>query len=333
MKLMNPKRLALLTASLLVALAGTPASAAVDTVDRIVAVVNDEIILLSELAVFSGPFEERAAQEAPDPVGRALARREVRQKILDEMIADRLVSEEAALLGLNVSEREVDSEVSRIKRENNLDDASFRKQLAAQGMDEKMLRDQLRRIRLRQKVTEVRVQPRVSVSDGEVRKYYDDNFKNDFKVRVRMLSKKFPKAASTAEIAKLQVKLRELRARAEAGEDFGEIAKVESEGSNPTQGGDIGWIMRGDVAEEIEALAFTLEKGQISEPFRLGDGVHLLQVTDKEPLPPKAFAEVEDRIRGVLMGRAGEKEYSRWVSELRAKSFIEIRLDGPVPPE
>lgn len=330
---MNAKRLLTTTALLLLAFAGRESRAAVDTVDRIVAVVNDEIILLSELAVFSGPFEERAAQEAPDPVGRALARREVRQKILDEMVADRLVSEEAAMLGLSVSEREVDSEVARIKRENNLDDVAFRKQLAAQGMDEKMLREQLRRIRLRQKVTEVRVQPRVAVSDAEVRRYYEENFKDDFKVRVRMLSKKFPKAASTAEVAKLQVKLRELRASVLAGQDFGELAKTETEGSNPTQGGDIGWIVRGDVAEEIEALAFTLEKGQVSEPFRLGDGVHILQVTDREPLPPKAFPEVEDRIRNVLLGRAGEKEYARWVNELRAKSFVEIRLDGPVPPE
>lgn len=330
---MNAKRLLTTAALLLLAFAGRESRAAVDTVDRIVAVVNDEIILLSELAVFSGPFEERAAQEAPDPVGRALARREVRQKILDEMIADRLVSEEASMLGLSVNEREVDSEVARIKRENNLDDTAFRKQLAAQGMDEKMLRDQLRRIRLRQKVTEVRVQPRVAVSDAEVRRYYEDNFKDDFKVRVRMLSKKFPKAASTAEVAKLQVKLRELRDRVIAGEDFGEIAKAETEGSNPTQGGDIGWIVRGDVAEEIEALAFTLEKGEVSDPFRLGDGVHILQVTDREPLPPKAFPEVQERIRNVLLGRAGEKEYARWVSELRAKSFVEIRLDGPVPPE
>jgi parvulin-like peptidyl-prolyl isomerase len=200
-------------------------------------------------------------------------------------------------------------------------------------MDEKMLRDQLRRIRIRQKVTEVRVQPRVAVGDAEVRRYYEENFKNDFKVRVRMLSKKFPKAASTGEVARLQVKLRELKDRVSAGEDFGELAKTESEGSNPTQGGDIGWIMRGDVAEEIEALAFAMEKGQVSDPFRLGDGVHILQVTDREPLPPKAYSEVEDRIRNVLLGRAGEKEYQRWVNELRGKAFIEIRLDGPVPPE
>ena len=309
------------------------AHAAVDTVDRIVAVVNDEIILLSELAVFSGPFEERAAQEAPDPVGRALARREVRQKILDEMVGDRLVSSEAQMLGLSVAEREVDAEIARIKRENNLDDEKLRKQLAQQGMDEKMLREQLRRLRLRQKVTEVRVQPRVAVSDGEVRRYYDDNFKNDDKVRVRMISKKIPQAASTAEVAKLQVKLRTLREKVLAGEDFGELAKTETEGSNPGGGGDIGWFVRGDVAQEIEETAFALEKGQTSEPFAFGGAVHILQVTDREALPPKPYAEVEDRIRNVLLGRAGEKEYQRWVNELRQKAFIEIRLDGPVPPE
>lgn len=330
---MNAMRLPRLLLVLALTATGVAAHAATDTVDRIVAVVNDEIILLSELAVFSGPFEERAAQEAPDPVGRALARREVRVKILDEMVGDRLVSSEAQALGLSVTEREIDAEIARIKRENNIDDAALRKQLAAQGMDEKMLREQLRRIRLRQKVTEVRVQPRVAVSDSEVRRYYDENFKNDDKIRVRMISKKVPQAASTAEVAKLQVKLRALRERVLAGEDFGEMAKAETEGSNPGGGGDIGWFVRGDVAQEIEETAFALEKGQTSEPFTLGAAVHILQVTDREALPPKPYADVEERIRNVLLGRAGEKEYQRWVNELRQKAFIELRLDGPVPAE
>lgn len=328
---MNAKRTLALAAAL-TSLAGV-AFGAVDTVDRIVAVVNDEIILLSELAVFSAPFEERAAAEATDPVGRALARREVRQKVLDEMVGDRLVASEAQMLGLTVNEREVDTEIARIKRENNIDDVALKKQLAAQGMDEKMLRDQLRRLRMRQKVTEVRVQPRVAVSDGEVRRYYDDNFKNDDKVRVRMLSKKIPQAASNAEVAKITVKLRALRERVLAGEDFGELAKTETEGSNPGGGGDIGWFARGDVAEEIEEAGFALEKGQTSEPFIFGGAIHLLQSTDREARPPKPYAEVQERIRNVLLGRAGEKEYQRWVNELRQKAFIELRLDGPVPPE
>lgn len=331
---MRSNRTTILLAALLFSGAAAPGTAsAADVVDRIVAVVNDDIILLSELAAFSAPFEERAAQEAADPVGRALARREVRAKLLDELVGDRLVEDEARMLGLNVSEREVDGEISRIRRENNLSDSEFQRQLRMQGLDERMLRDQLRRQKLRSKVLEVRVQPRVVISDAEIRRYYEENFTNDDEVRVRMISKKIPQAASRAEVNKVELAVRALRDKILAGADFGEVAKQETEGSNPSQGGEIGWVRRGDVAEEIERVAFRLQADEVSEPFVLGAGIHILQVMERRSHPPKPFEEVKDRIRGMLFSRAAEKEYFRWVAELKTKAFVETRLDGPVPAE
>src|SRR5688572_1095465 len=101
-------RFSLLSSSALALLLAVPAQA--EIVDRIVAVVNDEIILLSELAKNAAPYEERAAQEAGDQIGRALARKEVRKKVLDEMIANKLVEGQAKDLGIGVTEREVETE-------------------------------------------------------------------------------------------------------------------------------------------------------------------------------------------------------------------------------
>src|SRR3954471_12493448 len=140
---------------------GAPAAPKTQTVDRIVALVNDQIILLSELAAASGPYVERAASEATDNIGRALARKQVREKILNDMIADKLVEEQAKELGINVSEREIDTEVARIKKENNLDDAGFAAEMQRSGMDPQAFREQIRKQKQRQKVIEVRVQPRV----------------------------------------------------------------------------------------------------------------------------------------------------------------------------
>lgn len=331
---MRTNRTTSLLAFLLAAgLAGPAAALAAEMVDRIVAVVNDDIILLSELAAFSAPFEERAAQEAPDPVGRALARREVRQKLLDELVGDRLVEDEARMLGLDVSAREVEAEVARIRRENNMSEAEFQRQLRLQGLDERMLRDQLRRQKLRSKVLEVRVQPRVVISDAEIRRYYEENFKNDDEVRVRMISKKIPHAASRAEVNRIELSVVALRDKVRGGADFGVVAEQETEGSNPTQGGEIGWVRRGDVAEEIERVAFALEANEVSDPFVLGAGIHILQVMERRSHPPKPFEEVKDRIRGMLFSRAAEKEYFRWVADLKSKAFVEMRLDGPVPAE
>ncbi|HVO29772.1 MAG TPA: peptidylprolyl isomerase [bacterium] len=330
-------RLAALTA-LAVGVLAVPASGmAVEkgaTVDRVVAVVDDQIILLSELAAASAPFEERAAQEAPDAIGRALARKQVREKILNDMIGDKLVEQQAKDLGLSVTDREVDAEVARLKKENNLDDAEFVQQMRAQGMEMGALRELLRKQRLRQKVIEARVQPRVSISDAEVKAYYSENYKNDDQVHVRMLSKRIPQAATEGEVKRLREKLEALRADVTTGgKDFGAVAKKETEGPNAENGGDLGWFKRGEIAAEIEQAAFALRDGEVSPVIEFGGALHILQVIERKAAPAKPLEEVQDKIRGILFNKAGEKEYERWVAELRAKAFIEIRLDGPVPAE
>lgn len=309
-------------------------SAHAEIVDRIVAVVNDEIILLSELAKNAAPYEERAAQEAGDAIGRALARKEVRKKVLDEMIANKLVEEQAKDLGITVAEREIEAEIARLKRENGLDDAEWARQMRAQGFTEASLRDYLRKSKLRQKVLEVRVQPRVVVSDAEVRAYYDANFKNDDEVHVRMISKRIPQAASEAEVKRVREQVEKLRDEVTVGgKDFTAVAKRESEGPNPAAGGDLGWFRRGEVAPEIENSAFALQPNDVSKVIELGGAFHILQVVERRAAPAKPFDEVKDKIRGGLFSRAGEKEYERWIAELRGKSFVEVRLDGPVPAE
>lgn len=305
-----------------------------EIVDRVVAVVNDEIILLSDLAKNAAPYEERAAAEARDPVGRALARKEVRERILDDMVADKLVEQQARELGVTTSDAEVATEIERIKKQNGVDDAEFMRQVAAQGMTMADMREYVRKARQRQKVIEARVQPRIVISEAEVRAYYAENFKNDDEVRVRMISKRIPAAASDAERTAVLEEVRKLRAQVTGGgRDFEAVARTESEGPNPAQGGDLGWFRRGDVAEEIEEIAFTLDKGQVSPPIELGGAYHILQLVDRREAAAKPFDEVKDRIRSVLFNREGEKEYERWIAELRNKSFVEVRLDGPVPAE
>src|SRR2546428_8817927 len=158
---------AFLLAAVLPALAASEPRSQV--VDRIVAVVNDQIILLSELAQQSISLEERAAREVSDPIGKALARKQVRTRVLDEMIAERLITSEAKALGIGVSDREVDADIARIKRENNLTDAQLAAQMAQQGIDEKGLREYVRKQATRRKVLEVRVTPRVVIPDAEIR--------------------------------------------------------------------------------------------------------------------------------------------------------------------
>jgi peptidyl-prolyl cis-trans isomerase SurA len=300
-------------------------------VDRIVAVVNDQIILLSELAQQSLALEERAAREVPDPIGKALARKQVRSRVLDDMVAEKLIAAEAKALGIGVGDREIDTDIARIKKENNLTDAQLAQQMAQQGIDEKGLREYLRKQATRRKVLEVRVTPRVVIADAEVRAYYEENFKNDDEVHCRMISKRVPRDASDSQIKSVREKLEKIRvAVTSGGKDFATVAKAESEGSNPGGGGDVGWFRRGEVAPEVEQSAFALKSGEVSAVVELNGAFHLVQVVERRSNPPKPFEQVQDKIRMVLFNRAGEREYDRWIAEVRAKSFVEVRLDGPV---
>src|SRR5207249_1684404 len=115
----------------------------------------------------------------PDPIGKALTRKQVRSRVLDDMVAEKLIAAEAKALGIGVGDREIDADIVRIKKENNLTDVQLAQQMAQQGIDEKGLREYLRKQATRRKVLEVRVTPRVVISDAEIRAYYEENFKND----------------------------------------------------------------------------------------------------------------------------------------------------------
>ena len=149
-----------------------------------------------------------------------------------------------------------------------------------------------------------------------------------------MISKRIPQAASEAEVKKTRAEVEKFRAQVTTGgKDFAAIAKVESEGPNPGQGGDLGWFKRGDVAPEIEEAAFALSLNDVSQVIELGGAFHIVQLVERRAGVAKPFEEVQERIRALLFNRAGEKEYDRWIGELKEKSFVEKRIDAPVPAD
>ena len=160
---------------LFLALPSVPAQSG-EVVDRIVAVVNDDIILLSELELQAAPFVTRATAGVANEAAKAQARVEVRKQVLDQMVGDALVDQEARLLGIVVAKREVDDEIARIKSTNGLSDEAFFAQLQRQGLTLTRFRKELASQRKRMRLVEIRVKPRVSVTDDVVRDHYNKNF-------------------------------------------------------------------------------------------------------------------------------------------------------------
>lgn len=306
-----------------------------DVVDRIVAVVNDDVILLSELQQSAKPFIARATANVKNRAQKAEARRQVLDRVLDQMVSDQLVEQEARALGIVVTDREVDADLQSIKDRNGMSDQQMMAQLKQQGMTLERLREDLRSQRKRLKLIEFKVKPRVSVSEDQIHDYYDKNFKTDDQVTVSVIVYNVPPAATDAEVKAAMDKAAAARKRIVKGEaTFSDVAAAESEGPNPDKGGLLGSFRRGEMVPAFERVVFDLDEGEVSEPVVIdtdrGQTVNVFLVSDREQKAARDYKDEHDRIYNLLFSQAAEKEYTRWVDELRQKGFVDVRLDGPL---
>jgi peptidyl-prolyl cis-trans isomerase D len=146
------------------------------------------------------------------------------------------------------------------------------------------------------------VRSRVKLDDSELRQYYAQHLA-DYRVpdRVKVAHILLKTTGKTpAEIAAIEKKAQDLLAQIKAGADFAELAKKNSEDSTAANGGDLGWVVRGQTVKEFEDTAFTLKPGQVSELVRTTYGIHLLKVFDQETAHLQTFDSVKDTIRAAL---------------------------------
>lgn len=236
----------------------------------------------------------------------------VKEQVAEKLITDRLVLEDAQKLGIKVTQEEVDQEIQAAKdyfggQEEFLD---F---LTAQNMSEEQFTEEIRRGliigKYREKIVET-----VSVSEEDVRKYYDENtkeFKNDTLKASHIL-------LDTRE------KAEEVLAKAEAGEDFAGLAEQYSvDPSAKTNKGDLGEFGYGDMVEPFEEAAFALDEGEISDIVQSQFGYHIIKVFEKTIVDVTPFEEVRDQIESRLIYSKEEAEYSRKITELREQAQIE----------
>lgn len=308
----------LLVPSLLVLLGSAPARA--EIVERIVAKVNGDIITLSE-------FEMRQIQEAqaarvePDRIGAFL--RDNNARILNEAIDDLLLYQRALETGLKLPPAALNQMIEDIKKEHKiLSEEQFQEQLAREGMTVDELKRNMERSILRQQVMRRDLEPKVMVTDSEVRAEYDshqERFAQPATVALREIFVKGDDAAARAQAAGIVEKAR-------AGEDFAELARTQSAAASKASGGDLGKLAHGELNADLEKVAFSLPAGGVSDPIRSGDGFRVLKVEEKTEAKLTPFDEVKDALRRGLLERKMGKETTGYLAGLRQKATIDVRV-------
>jgi parvulin-like peptidyl-prolyl isomerase len=298
-------------------------------VDRVVAVVNDAVVLNSELMICVAPMSGEL-ENIKDVKERRRRQEKLKSQILDEMVNEELIVQAADESKLEVSAKEVQNALDEIKRQNKLDDNQLAEALRLQGYSLASYRKDVRRQILRMRAVNMLVRPRVTVTDDDVRAKYDANNRRSAsvsKVRLRHVLVALPTKPSERQLSEAKEKAAKVIQRARNGEDFSELAKaLSNDESSAPSGGDLGWIERGSIPTEWEVIVFAMAKGETRGPIDGPRGLHVFHVSDLEKNAAKAFEEVKDKIRNDLVRREMDRQTSQWLDELRKKAHIQSKL-------
>ena len=304
-----------------VAPTGAPAREMV--LDRVVASVNDEAITLSEVQEEGQPVIRKIFQ---DFVGPERERRveEAQQRLMDDLIDRRMMYQVAKQDGLTPSPAEVQGAIDELKRNNNAtDEAQFRALLKAEGLTVEQIRRSIAerlaigRLLIRQ------IRSSIILSEDELLKTYQENkqkFQREPSAEIEHIL--FPIDPGQDE-ASAQARAVEALAKIRGGADFAQVGKEVA--STPGRGqSDQLTVHRGELTPEIEAVAFGLSPGGVSEPIRTAAGIHLIKVLRAQTEPFTPFAEVRDQIREQLFEEKFEVKRKDWLAALRARASIHV---------
>lgn len=299
------------------------------SLERVVAIVNDSIILQSELDARLTPMIAQA-QAIPDEGERKRRLAKLSSQILDEMVNEELIVQAAVASKIEVETSEVQAALDEIKQQNNLDDAGLAQALSAQGYTLPNYKADLRRQLMRLRAVNTIVQPKIQITDEDIKARYDQMQRRSEAVSAVRLSDiliKLPDHATEQQINDGKAKAGKAVERVKGGEDFVAVAKdMSDDASTKDTGGELGWFERGSINPDWEQVVFSMEKGDTRGPISGPQGLYVFQVTDVKKSELKPFAEMKEQLTRELKRRELDKQTETWVQELRKKAYIDIKL-------
>ncbi|WFE68152.1 peptidylprolyl isomerase [Thiomicrospira sp. R3] len=297
--------------------------------DRIVAVVNDEIILQSELKeeVDLALIELRQRQIAiPDPAS-------LQQRVLDNMIMQTLQEERARQRGLRVSDEEINEQLLQMAQANNLSllqliDALNRQMHNGFAQVRQDISEQI----LIQKLREVEVISQIFVTEQEVAHFIQRRQleQNNFLYHIAHILITRPDSPTREQRQELENKVADIHRRLMSGEDFAQLAVRYSEGSRALNGGDLGVLAFDQIPSFFADAIENLQPGEISPVIESPSGYHLVKLNAlTEAGQGNGITLEQEAIQAIRMRKANET-FDLWLRRLRDEAFIEIRLEEGV---
>lgn len=323
------RRFQRLAIALAIALSG---SAYAELIDAVVATVDKEVILYSDLLVAIGEELDNLQRSVSSQQEYNRRADQLLRDALEQAIENRLLLREARKYPeiADTVENRLE-EVMEQARERFDTQEEFVEAVRGVAGSVSEFREQQRRQLLAQGMSATRLasfENQVVVSDEEIAQYYQDHkdeFERPERIFIRQIFLRVPEDDQAAR-EQARAKLELLHEEIEAGADFADLAKLHSEALGAEQGGVMGWQQRGDLILPLEEAAFALPEGGVSDVIETRGGLHLLKVDEREEAGRAPLEDVRLEIEPILREKAAQERFETWLNDLRKRSRVRVFL-------
>lgn len=304
-------------------------SEARETIDRIVAYVNDDIIVLSELNDEIAPFLEQIRQTGYSQEKQDEMRFRLREDMLNRLVEQRLTDQEIKKAGISVSEEEIDQNVERLKQANRMTQEMLTEALEKQGMTLGAYRDRLKEQILRSRLVTREVSSKIVVTDTDIKTYYDshpEEFRGETLVHLRHLTFSLDEATSQGQKDAARWEMAAIEKQLAAGTSFQAIEKEFNDKGAGRRGGDLGAFRMNTLSPALQTAVAKTAAGGVTELLETDQGLQIFYVQEVTPAEDQKLENVSAAISEKIYKQRVDEKFAHWLEDLKKRSQIKIVL-------
>ncbi len=296
--------------------------ACAEETNRIVAIVNNEIITFYEL--------EKAIKSLPPSVVEKERPGEIQKQVLFQLVDQKLVELQIKRLGIQISSDEVEKTVAKIKQDQGLTGAEdFAKALNKEGLTEKDFNNKIKEQIQRFKLISREIGSKIIIPEARVMEYYQKNkslFQKAEGIHLALILLTTSATSAPEEVLEQKKKAEEIWGRLKKGEDFSDLARKYSQDPSAAQGGDLGVFSLNDLDPFLREVVSTLKTGEFSQVLQSPHGWQIIKLIASQDAKEVGYEEVRERILEHLYQEEVDLRFSQWLQQLKDRSYIQILL-------
>jgi peptidyl-prolyl cis-trans isomerase SurA len=299
-------------------------------VERVVAVVGDRAILLSELVDRARPFQLQVYGTVPEGASRNAAISQLYRQLVERLVDEELQGREAARSNITVTAEEIQSALERVAKQNDVSVDQLFDEAQKNGLGVAEYRQEIRRQLLDAKMLNLRIQGRMRIGEDDMRNAYkriaqEERKKLEF--RAAWIRFQIPPGSGPAGAASQRDAATQVAARARAGADFSELARTySSDPATRDMGGLLAPMRPGELPPDIDQALLAIEVGEVTGPLRLGDAWMVLKLIERGPSQLPEYEKAKPQLQTRVYAEKMDAARRQWLDGLRKRTHVDIRL-------